>query len=182
MLKTFSLILFWSVMLYSCKEVSFTEAQPKGVAPLKEIPPALRGVYQTFDKTTGEFSDTLIVESWGYHFKDKNDKDWLNRGTISDTLVIKFYQNYYFINFKSEGQWVLRLVQQEPSGAIRFMSIDLKDEVKRKEVLKKLGKKLTIKEIKRKDDTFYQINPSPEQLMALIKEGFFTGERLNKVK
>ncbi len=181
-MKLLTLIVFWSFLLYSCKEVSFTEAQPKGVAPLKEIPPPLRGTYQTFDKTTGEFSDTLIVESWGYHFKDKNDKDWLNRGVLSDTLVIKFYQNYYFVNFKSEGQWVLRLVQQEPSGDIRFLSIDLKDDLKRKEILKKLGKKLLVKEIKTKDDTFYQINPSADQLMTLIKEGYFTGDRLNKVK
>jgi hypothetical protein len=177
------LILFWSALLYSCKEVTFPEAQPRGIAPLKEVPPALRGVYQTIDQTTKEFSDTLIVESWGYHFKDKNEKDWLTRGTLSDTLILKFYQNYYFLNFKSQGQWVLRLIQQETSGAIRFLSIDLKDDGKRKEILKKLKKKMIVKEIKGKeDDTFYQINPTPEQLIQLLKEGYFTGDKLNKVK
>jgi hypothetical protein len=177
------LCLFWCALLYSCKEVTFTEAQPKGSEALNEVPPLLRGTYQTVDQTTGDFSDTLIIESWGYRFKDKNEKDWLTRGTLSDTLVVKFYQNYYFVNFKSHGQWVLRLIQQEPSGAIRFLSIDLKDEKKRKEILKKLGKKIGIKETKTKeDDTFYQINPTPEQLMSLIKEGYFTGDKLNKIK
>jgi hypothetical protein len=176
------LIFVWSALLYSCKEVTFREAQPKGVDPLKEVPVKLRGIYQTVDQTTGEFSDTLIVESWGYHFKDKDEKDWLNRGALSDTLVVKFYQNYYFVNFKSQGQWVLRVIQQEPLGTIRFLSIDLNDETKRKEILKKIGKKTPIKEIKTKEDTFYQINPTAEQLMALIKEGYFTGGKLNKVK
>jgi hypothetical protein len=182
-MRLLPLIICWSALLYSCKEVTFPEAQPKGIASLKEVPPSLQGVYQTIDQTTGEFSDTLLIESWGYHFKDKNEKDWLTRGTLSDTLVLKFYQNYYFVNFKTQGQWVLRLIQQEPSGAIRFLSIDLKDEVKRKELLKKLKRKLPVKEVKSKeDDIFYQINPSPDQLIMLIKEGYFTGDKLNKLR
>jgi hypothetical protein len=182
-MRVLPLILFWSLLLYSCKEVTFTEPQPKGTASLKEVPMKLRGTYQTVDETTGQFSDTLIIESWGYHFKDKNEKDWLTRGIISDTLVIKFYQNYYFINFKTQGQWVLRLIQQEPSGAIRFLSIDLRDEKKRKEILKKLKHKISFTEVHTKeDDIFYQINPTPAQLMMLIKEGYFTGDKLQKIK
>jgi len=167
----------------SCKEVTFPQAQPAGMPVLKEIPAQLQGTYQTIDETTGQFSDTLIIESWGYHFKDKREKDWLTRGTISDTLMIKFYQNYYFVNFKSNGQWVLRLIQQEPSGNIRFLSIDLKDDLRRKEILKKLKRKMSIKEVHTKeDDMFYQINPTTDQLMLLIKEGYFTGSRLHKIK
>jgi hypothetical protein len=182
-MRLLPLILIWSALLYSCREVTFTEAQPKGVAALKEVPATLQGNYQTVDGTTGKFSDTLIIESWGYHFKDKDEKDWLNRGTLSDTMVVKFYQNYYFVNFKTQGQWVLRLIQQEPSGTIRFLSIDLKDEKKRKEILRKLKRKMPFKEIKTKeDDTFYQINPTVEQLMMLIKEGYFTGDKLYKIK
>jgi hypothetical protein len=182
-MRLFILILVWSALLYSCKEVTFPEAQPKGVASLKEVPPSLQGIYQTIEQATGEFSDTLIIESWGYRFKDKNEKDWLTRGTLSDTLVLKFYQNYYFLNFKSQGQWVLRLIQQDPSGTIRFLSIDLKEDAKRKEILKKLKKKMPVKEIKGKeDDTFYQINPTPDQLMQLLKEGYFTGDKLKKIK
>ncbi len=182
-MRLLTLIFCWSALLYSCKEVSFPEAQPKGVASLKEVPPALQGIYQAIDQSTGEFSDTLIIESWGYRFKDKNEKDWLTRGTLSDTCVLKFYKNYYFLNFKSQNQWVLRLIRQEPSGAIRFSSIDLKDDAKPKDILKKLSRKMPVKEIKGKeDDTFYQINPTPDQLMMLIKEGYFTGNKLNKIK
>ncbi|HEV8515140.1 MAG TPA: hypothetical protein VGQ59_17785 [Cyclobacteriaceae bacterium] len=176
------LAVVWSLLLYSCKEVTFNEPQPSGVAALKEVPTSLRGTYQTFEQTTGEFSDTLIIEPWGYHMKDKDDKDWLSRGTLSDTLVLKVYENYYFVNFKSGDQWVLRLVKQDPNGSLSFLAIDLQDDTKRKTTLKKISKDLKIKEFQHKDDTFYQINPTPAQLMKLIKDGLFTGPKLNKIK
>ncbi len=176
------LILTWSLLLFSCKEVTFKEPQPAGVPALKEVPASLRASYQTYEQTSGDFSDTLIIEPWGYHMKDKDDKDWLNRGTLSDTLVLKYYENYYFVNFKSGDQWVLRLVRQNPNGALDFLAIDIQDDAKRKNILKKISKELKISEFKHKDDTFYQINPTPVQLMKLIKDGLFTGQKLNKIK
>jgi hypothetical protein len=181
-MRLYVLIFAWALLLASCKEVSYKEAQPAGVTALKEVPPNLRGIFQTYDQNTGDFSDTLIIESWGYHMKDKKDKEWLGRGTLSDTLVLKFYQDYYFVNFKFNNQWVLRLIKQHPDGSFQFLSIDLQDDAKRKEKLSKISKKLKVTELKRKDDTYYQINPTPAQLMTLIKEGYFTGAKLTKVK
>jgi hypothetical protein len=170
------------LLLISCKEVTFNEPQPAGVPALKEVPAALQGSYQTFEQISGDFSDTLIIEPLGYHMKDKGDKDWLNRGTLSDTLVLKVYENYYFVNFKSGDQWVLRLLKQDPNGSLSFLAIDLQDDTKRKEMLKKISKDLKIKEFQHKDDTFYQISPTPVQLMKLIKDGLFTGPKLSKIK
>ncbi|HTH57326.1 MAG TPA: hypothetical protein VL728_14855 [Cyclobacteriaceae bacterium] len=181
-MRLFLLILAWALLLTSCKEVTYKEAQPAGFPALKEIPPNLRGIFQAYDQTTGDFSDTLIIESWGYHMRDKKDKEWLGKGTLSDTLVVKFYQNYYFVNFKFNDQWVLRLIKQHTDGSFEFLSIDLQDDAKGKEKLAKISKKLKVSEHKRKDDTFYQINPTPKQLMALIKEGYFTGAKLTKIK
>jgi len=180
--RYFLLGFVWSLLLFSCKEVTFKEPQPAGVSALKEVPTALRGSYQTYDQTSGDFSDTLIIEDWGYRMKDKDDKDWLGRGTLSDTLVVKFYENYYFVNFKSGGQWILRLVKQDTDGSIRFLAIDIQDDAKRKDILKKISRKLKISEFKHKDDTYYQINPTSQQLLSLIKEGYFTGPRLTKIK
>ena len=181
-MKIFFSLIFWSLLLYSCKEVSFREPQPVGVPVLKEVPATLQGQYFSYDQSTGEKADTLIIESWGYHFKDKDDKDWLGRGVLSDSLVLKFYQDYYFVNFKSGDQWVLRLIKQKPSGSVEFLSIDIQDDSKRKEMLRKISKKVKLTEVKKKDDTFYQINPTPAQLMDLIKAGYFTGTELRKVK
>jgi hypothetical protein len=62
------------------------------------------------------------------------------------------------------------------------MSIPVNDDAKRKDILKKLSRKFEVKEIQRKDDTFYQINPTRDQLMQLIRDGFFTGSELVKTK
>ena len=173
---------FWTLIFASCKEVSFREPQPSGVKALTEVPEAIRGMYMPVDVKPDDKADTLIIESWGYHFKDSNDKDWLGRGTISDSLVVKFYQDYYFVNFRSGDQWVLRLIRQNQNGNIEFLSIDLQSEKTSKDKLKKLSKKVKFTEVKRGDDTFYQINPTPAQLMTLIKEGFFTGSTLERRK
>ncbi len=181
-MRLLALITIWSLLLYSCKEVTYREPQPAGIASLNEVPPSLRGIYHTYEKQTGETGDTIILESWGYHFKDKEDKDWLGKGTISDSMVVKYYENYYFVNFKEENQWVLRLIRQKSPGVLEFMSIDIQDDSKRREMLRKLARRMPIKEIKRADDTFYQINPTPAQLITLIKEGYFTGVELRKMK
>ena len=177
-------VLFILLCLFfcACKEVSFKEPQPAGVTALNSIPNNLHGEYQAGDKADKEDTDTLIIESWGYHFKDKEDKDWLGRGVLSDSLVIKFYQDYYFVNFRSGNQWVLRLVKQKPDGALSFLAIDIADDAKRKEMLRKMSKKFKVTEIKKESDTFYQIAPTKEQLMQLIKEGYFTGDELSKIK
>jgi hypothetical protein len=181
-MKSIGLILVWALLFYSCKEVTYKVPQPASATSLKEVPVSLRGKYQPTDISDDEKKDTLIIESWGYHFKDSDDKDWLGKGVISDSLVIKLYEDYYFINFRSDDQWALRLIKQKPNGDIEFMSIDLGDDTKRAEIIKKLSKKTKVKEIKRGEDIFYQINPTQAQLMTLIKEGFFTSNTLKKVK
>jgi hypothetical protein len=175
------LIASWALLLASCKEVSFPEPQPAGVQQLNEVPQALRGKYVGVNDQ-GTDTDTLVIESWGYHFRDTQDKDWLGKGVLNDSLVVKFYQNHYFVNFRSGDQWVLRVIRQKPGGAIDFLSIPVGDDAKRKEILKKLSKKFTVKEVQRKDDTFYQINPTREQLMKLLSEGFFTGNELTRIR
>jgi hypothetical protein len=178
-MKNICLGLFLSFFIFSCKEISFPTPQPMGLASLTEVPAALRGKYNSLEDQ--DKKDTLIIESWGYHFKDTNDKDWLGRGTVSDSLVIKMYQGYYFVNFRSDDQWILRVLKQKSNGDFTFMTIDIGDDVKRKDILKKLSRRMKVTEIKTKEDTFYQINPTPDQLMQIIKEGYFTGTELKKV-
>lgn len=180
-MKTIGHILLWSCLLYSCKEVSFREPQPAGVTALKEVPEALRGRYTGIDDQ-GNDTDTLVIESWGYHFKDPKENDWLGRGVLSDSLVLKYYQNIWFVNFRTGDQWVLRVIRPKSGDIVEFMNINVSDDSKRKDILKKLSKKFPVKEIQLKSDTFYQIAPTKEQLMQLIKEGFFSGSDLSRVK
>lgn len=180
-MRIIPLLLLWSLLLASCREVTYREPQPAGVKALESMPASLLGKY-IIREDDGTRKDTLLIESWGYQFKDSKDKDWLGRGALGDSLVVKFYQDYYFVNFKTDDQWALRLIRQLPNGNIQFLSIRLEGDDQGKAVIKRLSKKIKVKEIKRGDDTFYQINPTPAQLMTLIKEGFFTGDVLEKGK
>ncbi len=180
-IATLFLAVVGSMFFSSCRELSFPQAQPAGVTALKEIPSALRGEYRAADDN-GKDADTLVVESWGYRFRDSKDKDFLGKGVLSDSLVIKYYDNYYFVNFRSGEQWVLRLIRQKPSGAIEILSVNVSEDDKGKAILKKLQKRMTVKEIKSKDDTFYQINPTRDQLMQLIREGYFSGPELPRIR
>jgi len=72
--RLFLLAFTWSLLLFSCKEVTFKEPQPRGVLTLKEVPVGFTGIYQTFEENSGDFSDTLIIETWGYHMKNKDDR------------------------------------------------------------------------------------------------------------
>lgn len=166
--------------LVACKEVSFPEPQPRGIEAAREIPAPLRGQYLARE-SNGSGGDTITVEAWGYHLRDKDDKDWLGQGRLSDSLVLKAHQNYYFINFRSGDQWVLRVIKRLPNGDLHFMALDVQNDENRKTLLKKLSKYGPVKEIKRGDDTYYQINPSAAQLMQIIKEGHFKKETLERI-
>lgn len=181
-IKISFLSLVWLFLLWSCNEVTYPAPQPTGITPLLTVPDQLRGRYYALDSSSGEKSDTLIIESWGYHFQDTNDKDWLGKGVLSDSLVIKAYMNYYFVNFRSGNQWLLRVLKQNPSGSLEFLSIDLKDDAQTKGTIKKISKRMKVKELRNESDVFYQINPSPAQLMALIKDGYFSGPELLRKK
>ncbi|HNT49042.1 MAG TPA: hypothetical protein PLM56_07355 [Cyclobacteriaceae bacterium] len=166
----------WALLLLSCQEVSFTKAQPAGVAALRQLPQSICGEYQIRDNTTGEMGDTIIIEPWGYRTKDAAGKDWLGAAHLSDTLVVKQYENYFFINFKEGDQWILRLLKVKSPNVLTLMSINLETETG--EQLQRLNKKLKVKKIEQDDYVFYQINPTPAQLMSLIKEDYFTGLEL----
>jgi hypothetical protein len=179
-MKNIGLALFFSIYLFSCKEISFPTPQPAGLPQLKEVPATLLGKYTSEEDNSK--NDSLIIERWGYRFVDGNDKDWLGKGTLSDSMVIKKYKDYYFVSFRTQDQWTLRLIKQQSNGDFTFLKIDVGDDDRRKEILKKISQKLKVTEFKKNDsDTFYQINPTPDQLMQLIKEGYFTGTELKKV-
>ncbi len=95
-MKSIGLIFIWAFLFYSCKEVTYKVPQPANASSLKEIPASLHGEYQPVGIYDDEKKDTVIIESWGYHFKDSSDKDFLGKGVISDSLVIKFYRDFYF--------------------------------------------------------------------------------------
>ncbi|NJN42039.1 MAG: hypothetical protein HC811_07280 [Flammeovirgaceae bacterium] len=176
-------LLFCVYLFYSCKEVSYPIPQPSGIKVASQIPKNLRGQYLHIDSGVVQTEDTLVIENQGYHFlsnKSKEEEDWLDRALLGDSLVLKTHKGYYFFNFQVEDQWTLRVVKQNKDGSIQVLSIQL--DGNEEEVIEKLSKQLPVSRVEVKGDTFYQINPTPSQLINLIDQGFFTGEVFKKIK
>jgi len=55
---------------------------------------------------------------------------------------------------------VLRLIKQHPDVRLSFLSIDLQDDVKGKDKLNKISKKLKMTELKKKDEYLLSDQPN----------------------
>lgn len=163
----------------SCTEISFTEPQPKGIKKLKSFPSSLRGKYKIPDDSTSANPDTLLVSKYWYRIGAGQIKvDWLNNGTLSDSLVLKSYKGYYFLNFLIEKQWVLRTFKQEKNGNIILFDVTLSDD----QVMQKLKEKLHPEILKVNSNTFYKVDPLPNELLDFIRENYTAQQPLQKIK
>ena len=154
------------IALFSCKEISYKEPQPRGKKILKEIPETLRGSYLIKDEKNGE-TDTLVVSSKGYIVASDKKGDQLG-----DSLVMKKFKGYYFISVNENPEWILRVVKQGRNGDLVFMAMDEQDE-SFKELLAKVSKDVKIDSVEVNGEKLYQIDPSPKQLVQLIEKGYF---------
>lgn len=164
MSKLFIAFLFLTIT--ACKEVSFKEPQPRGKRALLEIPNELRGKYLLVE-TDGSTKDTLIVTKNQYYIIGDS-----TRGELGDSLVLKKYKGYYFFNDNENPEWLLRVVKKEPNGDLTYMFMDT-EEKSFNDFLIKLNDEIKIDSIVVNDKKLYQIDPSPKQLIALIKKGYF---------
>lgn len=156
------------IVLFSCKEITFKEPQPRGKKSLKEIPKNLVGSYLLKDEKDGSSeTDTLVVNPKGYIVvSDKKG------GHLGDSLVIKKYKGYYFINTNDNPEWLLRVIQQEKNGDLVFMTLE-EDGITFKDFLTKVSKEIHVDSVEINGEKLYQIDPSPKQLAGLIEKGYF---------
>jgi hypothetical protein len=157
---------FLLILVFGCKEISFKEPQPKGKPALSQIPKELRGKYLLID-TNSSSSDTLLVTSYGYEVASDSTK-----GVLSDSLVLKKYKGYYFFNANQKPEWLLRVIKREANGDLSYMLMD-SGEKSFQEFVLSLNNEVKIDSFEVNDETLYQINPSPKQLVTLISKGYF---------
>ncbi|MBX2944355.1 MAG: hypothetical protein KF725_00875 [Cyclobacteriaceae bacterium] len=163
------------IYLASCSEISYKEPQPKGIKSLAQVPAKLQGKYLIMEE--GELADTLIVMPGGY----KLGKDEL--AMLSDSLVMKHYKGYYFINLRNEFSWYLRVVKQQKNGDLLYLSMpEVSHEYQGKKFRDQLAQEVTIVETEVDGKTFYLIDPSPKKLIQLIQKGYFNEQTFQKVK
>jgi hypothetical protein len=182
------LFVFTLCTLVGCKEISFREPQPKGKKSLTQIPKKLQGKYLTI-ADNGEFSkDTVVVTSTGYQIgyfnisdKAAAEKNRYDRGVIGDSLLIKSFKGYYFLNFRENPEWLLRVLKQEDNGDIVYMSPE-QSGVDFKVYVRKLAKEIKIDSTEVEGKMLYQIDPSPNELVSLIEKGFFSRSLLKKIR
>jgi hypothetical protein len=155
------------VAVLGCKEVTYKEPQPKGVERLRSIPHTLQGSY-VLPEDNRATRDTLVVLSGRYYASS----DPQGGSVLSDSLMIKYYQGYYFININDKPEWLLRVIQQEKNGDINCYMLQEKDSVFN-DMLRHLSKEIKIDSVKLQNETLYQIDPSPEKLISLLKNGYF---------
>lgn len=174
--------------LCSCKEISFKEPQPRGKAALTAVPEALRGYYLPVREDGDLSKDTVVILSNGYRFGYFNTADRAGNRIVKydarilgDSLVVKLFKNYFFISFREDPEWLLRVIRQERNGDIVYMApgqkgIDFKD------YIKKLSTEVKIDSAVVNRKTIYQIDPSPQTLLKLVESGYFSRTILRKVK
>lgn len=161
--------------LTSCSEISYKEPQPKGIKSLSQVPQKLQGRYLIAEE--GELTDTLVVMPTGYRL----GKDEL--ATFSDSLVMKYYKGYYFINMRNDFSWYLRIVKQQKNGDLLYLTMpEVSDEHQGKKFRDQLSQDITIVETEVDGKTFYLIDPSPKKLVQLIQKGYFKEQTFQKAK
>lgn len=164
------------LILFSCKEISFKETQPKGKKSLQEIPEKLYGVYLLADENETS-KDTLVVSAKGYLIVSDQKQNFLG-----DSLVLKHHKGYYFLNINENPEWLLRVIKQEENGDLIYMSMDV-EEPAFNALVKKLSREVRVDSLEVSGEKLYQIDPSRKQLMKLIKNGYFKKTiRMKKIK
>lgn len=164
-MKTLPVVIMLLVV-FGCKEISFKEPQPRGKKALSEIPAKLRGTY-LLSAENETSTDTLIVGEKGYLIVSDRKQNLLG-----DSLVLKQYKEYYFININENPEWLLRVIKKEKNGDLTYMSMDV-EENRFSDLLKRLSKDVKIDSIQTGTEKLYQIDPSPKALLKLIDKGYF---------
>jgi len=153
-------------LAFSCKEISFKEPQPKGKKVLREVPKQLIGTYLLIDDKEGA-ADTLFVSVNGYLVA--SDK---KQNLLGDSLILKKFKGYYFVNINEKPEWLLRVLKQEENGDLIYMSME-EDEEGFNKLLKRISQEVQLDSMEVNGEKLYQIDPTPKQLVKLIETGHF---------
>lgn len=167
----------------SCKEISFEQPQPKGKKALIEVPKKLHGKYLTEDARTESVPDTLVIFSKGYRVSGlpKENSSEPEQEFLGDSLVLKYFKGYYFVNVNDNPEWLLRVLKVEKNGDITCMALDQEGK-KFNEFLQSLAQEIKVDSFEVNGDMLYQIDPKPKELVRLIEKGFFKKATWKKIR
>lgn len=175
-MKRFLQFLCVGLLFAACSEITYKEPQPRGIKSLNQVPAKLQGSYQINEE--GETVDTLRVIESGYRL-GKDDV-----ASLSDSLILKYYKGYYFLNIRDKNAWYLRVIKLQKNGDMTYLEMPgiPDNEEEKKQFLSKLSADIKIIETEADDKKYYVIDPSPKMLLALIKKGHFKEQTFTRLK
>jgi hypothetical protein len=162
-----NLLLLVFLAALACKEISYREPQPKGRKALTKVPGKLQGRYVLPPENNSSTPDTVIVTETGYVVTGDPKKYFL-----SDSLILKYYKGYYFLNLDNKPEWLLRVLKPEKNGDLTCLSMEA-DEKKFNDFVSSLSGIITVDSSEVNGEKLYQIDPTPKEMMRLVNEGYF---------
>jgi hypothetical protein len=180
------ILLLFCLSFFGCKEVTFKVPQPKDKKPLASVPKSLQGKYLVETEDGSPAKDTIIITARGYRFgyfdpgERANKNDEYEQGVLSDSMVLKAYKGYYFLNLNENPEWLLRVIKQEKNGDLIYMALEDK-RMDFNPYLEKLSAEIRIDSATVGSETLYQIDPDANQLVDLIRKDFFSQTKLIKI-
>jgi hypothetical protein len=176
-MKRLSILVLTILVLSSCTEVVFQEAQPAGAKALKEIPKELRGKFGLVilnEETVMEITANSIVNDDGMAY-------------LSDSLVIKKLGNRYVMNRKQldgegdkVGTWQTYVLEDKGCGFVKATSFFINSETYIGQITQQFPDNTFIDEGQNKTII---INPTAAEFNELIADDSVTVsmilERLN---
>jgi hypothetical protein len=155
------LYFFLFVAFTACTEVYFTETQPGGKKPLKEIPVNLQGWFIEKDG-----KDSIHVSFRGFDIDDES-------AILSDSIVLTKWKQNYFLNIldQHKGFWEVYMIQKLNENEIELSIIDGDDE----QTVSRLQAytKVTSQNTSEGKVDYYLISPSSKVFKKMTKEGIF---------
>jgi hypothetical protein len=173
-MRAYPLLLIF-LAAFACTEISYREPQPKGRKALMKMPVKLQGRYVLPPENQSTPPDTVIVTEAGYTVTGDSSA----KGTLSDSLLLKYYKGYYFLNMHEKPEWLLRVLKPEENGDLACLSMEA-DEKSFNAFVSSLSGVVTVDSLEVNGKKLYQIDPTPKQLMRLVTEGYFNRKILLK--
>lgn len=174
-MKNLILCVLSVLFISSCVSVEFTSPQPSNEKSLKKFPKEMRGDYlvRIISGDEEPALDTLKIRDKYYLDQSKaND----SKVFLSDSCIIKSFNNDYFINFKgtNEVYWTVALLRLEPNKKLMVYGLFAGEDMEEEPFIEALNSITTVhKVVDEEGTTKYDISPSNEELSRLITEQYF---------
>jgi hypothetical protein len=171
-------ILLLLITLVACEQVLFREPQPKGVKPLSAIPEKVQGKYLLGVEDGSEETDTVYI--YEKEFRIGSEGNDIRR--LGDSIRFASYKGWYFVSFREKTMWDVKALKRTPEHDLEYYSIDLTGtDAKRDSLLRVINELVPVQNIPADGDTLHVIDPTPKQLLSMVRKGYFSRVKMKRV-